>query len=143
MKSFKSFQNQECKVFFNKSPDVIFNEPPPPLKGGGMHQGPPSTPLHIPDLDHVPDNRNAVLILSFFSNNFRSMFALLIIIQMFLRKLSMCYLFVFFGTMGMFLIIPFILMIKNNNYPEIKPSPIYDVYNLLFHDSSSSKGKYS
>ena len=55
-----------------------------------MDQGPPSTPLHVPDLDHVPDNKNAVLILSFFSNNVRSMFALLIIIPILLRKRSIC-----------------------------------------------------
>ena len=114
----------------------------PPWREGGMHQGPPSTPLHIPDLDHVPDHRNAVLISSFFSNEFPFHVRSSNNHSNIFKKAF--YVFVcFFGTMGMFLIIPFILMIKNNNYPEIKPSPIYDVYNLLFHDSSSSKGKYS
>jgi len=49
----KSFKNTASKItnprfFFNKSPDVILNEPPAPLRaptlphvgGGGVHPGP-------------------------------------------------------------------------------------------------------
>ena len=122
MKSFKSTASKikNPRLFFNKSPNEILNGLAPCVLpsqgrarvGGPMHTAPPCTPLHIPDLkcnlERVPGDKNTFLILTLFSSNFR-----LFTVRSYNNRSNIFknafYVFVFFGTMGSFLLIAFVL----------------------------------
>ena len=117
MQSFKSSASKikNPRFFFNKSPDVILNKPPfvPPPKGrrGAVNPfPPPRTPLHVPDLKYVlegiSDDKNAFLIFAFFSSKFRSFHVHSFTNRSNIFKNAFYVFVLFFGTMGLFFIIP-------------------------------------
>ena len=91
-------------------------------------------PFNIPDykcvldLERVLDNKNAFLILTFFSCKFYSVLSvLLLIVPIFIRTSSMHWFF-FFGTMRLFLIVPFVLL-KERSFPRNDSQPYLYVAN--------------